>query len=248
MSEDSKKQPHEDVIRRTENLARDAEHRLPAWLRPGNPESRWPVLVALLAAIAMQRAIPERYTVVPRWPLIAMEVLLLLVLLVINPNRLTRPTKVGKAATLLLLAAITVDNTASAVVLDYHILTGKVSNDPAVLLGSGAAVFINNVIVFGIWYWEIDLGGPFARSGLKEPKRMFPDFMFPQMDKREFAPDDWKPRFLDYLYVSVTNVMAFSPTDTMPLTHRAKAMMAVQAWVAVTTVALVFARAVNVLR
>ena len=85
--------------------------------------------------------------------------------MVINPNRLTRPTQVGKAASLLLLAAITIDNTASAIVLDYHILTGKVSNDAAVLLGSGAAVFITNIIVFGIWYWEIDLGGPFARAG-----------------------------------------------------------------------------------
>ncbi|MGE5695443.1 MAG: hypothetical protein ACM4D3_09455 [Candidatus Sericytochromatia bacterium] len=248
MTKDNKKRPDESTVQRAEQLAREAEQRVPAWLRPGNPESRWPVLVALIAAIAMQRAIPERYTVVPRWPLIGMEVLLVLVLLVINPNRLTRPTVLGKAATLLLLAAITVDNTASAVVLDYHILTGKVSNDPAVLLGSGAAVFINNVIAFGIWYWEIDRGGPFARAGVKDSKRIYPDFMFPQMDKREFAPDDWSPRFLDYLYVSVTNVMAFSPTDTMPLTHRAKAMMATQAWVAVTTVALVFARAVNVLR
>ena len=240
---------HEDVVRRTEQLAKEAEQRLPAWLRPGNPESRWPVLAALITAIVMQRAIPERYTMVPRWPLVAMEALLVVVLLVTNPNRLTRPTKVGKAASLLLLAAITIDNTASAIVLDYHILTGKVSNDPAVLLGSGAAVFITNIIVFGIWYWEIDLGGPFARAGVKErdPKRVYPDFMFPQMDDRRLAPPDWEPRFFDYLYVSLTNVMAFSPTDTMPLTHRAKAMMTVQALVAVSTIALVFARAVNVL-
>ena len=68
------------------------------------------------------------------------------------------------------------------------------------------------------------------------------------MDVRRLAPADWEPRFLDYLYVSVTNVMAFSPTDTMPLTHRAKAMMTLQALVAVSTIALVFARAVNVLR
>jgi uncharacterized membrane protein len=249
MTEDSKRPPHEDVAHRAEHVAKEAEQRLPAWLRPGNPESRWPVLVALIAAIAMQRAIPERYTLVPRWPLIAMEMLLVLLLLVINPSRLTRPTTVGKAASLLLLAAITVDNTASAGVLDYHILTGKVSNDPAVLLGSGAAVFITNIIVFGIWYWEVDLGGPFARAGLKQrdPERVYPDFMFPQMDARQLAPQDWEPRFFDYLYVSLTNVMAFSPTDTMPLTRRAKAMMTVQALVAVSTIALVFARAVNVL-
>jgi uncharacterized membrane protein len=223
--------------------------RLPAWLRPGNPESRWPVLLALMSAIALQRAIPERYTLVPRWPLVAMELLLLVILLTLNPLKLDKPTNLGKVTTYVLLAAITFDNTASAIVLDFHIITGRVSNDAAVLLGSGAAVFVTNIIAFGIWYWEIDLGGPFARAGVTEraPKRLYPDFMFPQMDARQLAPDDWEPRFLDYLYLSLTNVMAFSPTDTMPLTRRAKAMMAIQSLVAVSTIALVFARAVNVL-
>ena len=250
--DDSKDQPeaHQDVVHRAQHLAKDAAQMLPAWLQPGNPESRWPVLVALISALVMQGAIPKRYTVVPRWPLLAMEVALVVVLLIINPVRLTRATRLGKAASLLLLAAITIDNTASAVVLDYHILTGTVSNDAALLLGSGAAVFITNIIVYGVWYWEIDLGGPFARAGVTErtPERRYPDFLFPQMDVRRLAPKDWEPRFLDYLYVSLTNVMAFSPTDTMPLTRRAKAMMSLQALVAVSTLALVFARAVNVLR
>jgi hypothetical protein len=241
--------PAEQVVRQAHDLAKDAGERLPAWLRPGNPESRWPVLLALMSAIALQRAIPERYTLVPRWPLVAMEVLLLVILCTINPIRLTRSTRLGAVSSLVLLAAITIDNTTSAIVLDYHIITGKISNDPAMLLGGGAAVFFTNIIVFGIWYWEIDLGGPFARAGVakRKPQRGYPDFMFPQMDARKLAPEDWEPRFFDYLYVSLTNVMAFSPTDTMPLTRRAKAMMAIQALVAVSTVALVFARAVNVL-
>jgi hypothetical protein len=250
--DDSKEQPEarQDVVHRAQHLAKDAAQILPAWLQPGNPESRWPVLVALISALVMQGAIPKRYTVVPRWPLLAMEVALIVVLLIINPIRLTRATRLSKAASLVLVAAITIDNTASAVVLDYHILTGTVSNDAALLLGSGAAVFITNIIVYGIWYWEIDLGGPFARAGVTErtPEQRYPDFLFPQMDVRRLAPKDWEPRFLDYLYVSLTNVMAFSPTDTMPLTRRAKAMMSLQALVAVSTIALVFARAVNVLR
>jgi hypothetical protein len=247
---DEPQRPREDVVHRAEQLAEEAEQQLPAWLQPGNPESRWPVLLALIAAIAMQRAIPVAYTVVPRWPLIAMELMLVLVLLILNPLRLSRFTTGGQVVSLVLLAAITIDNTASAIVLDYRILTGEVSNDAAVLLGSGAAVFITNIIAFGIWYWEMDLGGPFARAGVRarDPKRNYPDFLFPQMDVRRLAPKDWEPRFVDYLYVSVTNVMAFSPTDTMPLTHRAKAMMTLQALVAVSTIALVFARAVNVLR
>jgi hypothetical protein len=251
MTDDGMEQTHprEDVVLRADRVAEEAERRVPAWLQPGNPESRWPVLIALFAAIVLQRAIPVAYTVVPRWPLIVMELLLVIVLLIINPVRLRRSTAIGKTATVLLLAAITIDNTASAIVLDYRIITGEVSNNAAVLLGSGAAVFLTNIIVFGIWYWEIDLGGPFARAGVKQrsPQHRYPDFFFPQMDVRHLAPKDWEPRFLDYLYISITNVVAFSPTDTMPLTHRAKAMMALQAMVALSTIALVFARAVSVL-
>lgn len=220
--------------------------RVPPWLRPGNPENRWPVLIALLAAMALQLAIHRQYTVFPRWPLITLEALLLGFLVVINPNRLTRTNSVERFASVVLLAAITLDNAASAAVLDYKIVTGKVSNDPAILLGSGGAVFLTNIIVFGIWYWDVDLGGPFAR-GSGDKKTRHPDFLFPQTDNPRIAPQDWTPRFLDYLYVSFTNVVAFSPTDTMPLTPRAKIMMTLQSIVAVSTLALVIARAVNVL-
>lgn len=194
--------------------------------------------------MALQVAIPIRYTLVPRWPLISLEILLVLVLLGLNPLRLTRRTALGRTTTLVLLGAITFDNTASAILLDWHIVTGKVSNNAAVLLGSGAAIFVTNVLVFGIWYWELDRGGPLARV---DGVRRWPDFLFPQMASPDVAPKDWAPRFMDYLYVSLTNVMAFSPTDTMPMARWAKAMMAVQAMVAVSLLALVFARAVNVL-
>lgn len=238
-----------------EHWAEQGYERIPAWLRPGNPESRWPVLIALLAAMALQLAVPQQYTVVPRWPLIVLEVLLLAVLIAINPTTFSTTNRYERTASMVLLAAITLDNAASAVVLDIQILTGNVSNNPAVLLGSGGAVFLTNIIVFGIWYWETDLGGPFARAkgGPVDPsktKKRFrhPDFMFPQTENPKIAPHDWSPRFLDYLYVSFTNVVAFSPTDTMPLTRRAKSMMAVQSVIAVSTLALVIARAVNVLK
>jgi len=231
-------------MRRAEHLASGAEHHMPSWLRPGDPESRLPVLTALIIAIALQLAIPKSYTVVPRWPLITLELLLVVVLVGLNPLRLTRPTTVGRWTTYVLLAAITVDNTLSALVLDIRILNGEVSNKPAVLLGSGGAIYLTNVIVFGIWFWELDRGGPFAR---RQGARPYPDFMFPQMTARELAPPNWRPEFVDYLYVSITNVVAFSPTDTMPLSRWAKAMMTVQAIVAFTTLALVIARAVNVL-
>jgi hypothetical protein len=236
--------PVEAFVIRAERMASGAEHHVPSWLRPGDPESRLPVLSALIVAIALQLAIPKSYTVVPRWPLIALELLLVVVLVGLNPLRLSRPTTFGKWASYVLLAAITIDNTLSALVLDIRILAGEVSNKAAVLLGSGGAIFVTNVIVFGIWYWELDRGGPFAR---REGARPYPDFMFPQMTERELAPPNWRPEFADYLYVSITNVVAFSPTDTMPMARWAKAMMSVQAMVSLTTLALVIARAVNVL-
>jgi hypothetical protein len=237
--------PVEAFVHRTRRIAADAEHHVPSWLKPGSPENRLPVVAAIIAVIALQRAIPERYTVVPRWPLIILETSLLVVLLIINPLRLSRRTTAGRWTSLGLTVAITVDNTASAVVLDYRILSGDVSNDAAVLLGSGGAIFVTNVIAFGIWYWELDRGGPFARRAGEHP---YPDFLFPQMSDARNAKPDWRPTFVDYLYVSFTNVVAFSPTDTMPLSRWAKTMMTVQACVSMSTLALVIARAVNVLK
>jgi hypothetical protein len=236
----------EEFVKRAERLASDAEQRVPSWLRPGDPESRLPVLTALIVAITLQLLIPKAYTLVPRWPLVAAEVLLLAVLVVLNPVRLTRSTLLGKYATWVLLGAITVDNTLSAVVLNARIISGEVSKDAGLLLGSGAAIFVTNIIVFGIWYWELDRGGPFAR---REGTRPYPDFLFPQMDPdtAKLARPGWRPTFLDYLYVSFTNVVAFSPTDTMPLSRWAKMMMTTQSLVALTTAGLVIARAVNVL-
>ena len=272
----------------------ESTQQLPVWQRPAVPEDRWPVFIAVIAVISLQRAIPLEYTVLPRWPLILLEGLLLAVLALINPVpqtprvrlrtatvlivlgaiaavlgwpliaggvavllvmtaitpiRLTRFTKIGHAITLVLLAAITLDNTASAVLLGYRIVTGVVSNSPAVLMGSGSAVFITNIIVFGIWYWLIDLGGPTGRAGAdtRDSASRYPDFVFPQTEKPDLAPPGWQPRFLDYLYASFTNVVAFSPADTVPLTPRAKALMALQSVIALSTLVLVLARAINVL-
>jgi hypothetical protein len=104
---------------------------------------------------------------------------------------------------------------------------------------------VTNVVVFGLWYWELDRRGPVARAhGLLQQ----PDFLFPQMQAADLVGPDWEPRFLDYLYLAFTNVTAFSPTDTLPLSRWAKMLMAVQSGLALSLVALVFARAVNVLR
>ena len=115
---------------------------------------------------------------------------------------------------------------------------------PSELLLAGGAIWLTNVIVFGVWYWEFDRGGPVARAAGSQP---YPDFVFPQMTNPELAPADWEPGFVDYLYVSFTNAMAFSPTDVMPMTRWAKLTMLTQSLISVVTLVLVVARAVNIL-
>jgi uncharacterized membrane protein len=200
--------------------------------------------MAIAVAIGLQLALPERYGMRPQWVLPGLEVLLLIALTILNPVRLTRSTTWGRWAAIAVVAIITIDNSISAVVLDHAIIIGQASNDAPTLLTSGAAIYVTNTIAFGLWYWEVDRGGPFARTAGTNPH---PDFLFPQMTSPQLAPADWEPRFLDYLYVSFTNVVAFSPTDTLPLSRGVKALMAAQSLVALSTIALVIARAVNVL-
>ena len=217
---------------------------VPAWLRATSPENRLPVALAILVAVALQLRLPDRYGLRPGWLLPALEVALLLILTAINPVRLHRSTRLGRIVSIALVAVITLDNTISAVGLDASILGGYTGQDAVGLLGSGAAIYGTNIIAFGIWYWELDRGGPFVRAA---GSRLHPDFLFPQMSDPHLAPPDWEPLFFDYLYVSLTNVFAFSPTDTLPLSRWAKALMSLQSLVALSTTALVVARAVNVL-
>jgi hypothetical protein len=112
------------------------------------------------------------------------------------------------------------------------------------LIVASVGIWLTNVIVFGLWYWELDRGGPYARHREDHPE---PDFLFPQMCTPGAGRPDWAPGFTDYLYVSLTNATAFSPTDTMPLTPMAKLLMGGQAIASLLTVAVVASRAVNIL-
>ena len=112
------------------------------------------------------------------------------------------------------------------------------------LLFYATQIWFTNVLVFGLWYWELDRGGPGERCASRHRE---PDFLFPQMANPGAATFDWHPSFVDYLYVSFTNATAFSPTDTMPLTEWAKVLMMIQSLASLITVALVAARAVNIL-
>jgi uncharacterized membrane protein len=219
---------------------------LPAWLRPTHGEPRWPVTLAVLVAIALQVLLPDRETLPLHWLLPTLEGALLVGLIAANPVRIGSRSRFVQPASLLLVILITVANAASAILLVRVILESKGGSGNATgLLATGAAIWLTNVIAFGLWYWEFDRGGPVERARATSP---YPDLMFPQMSSPSLAAPDWEPRFPDYLYLAFTNATAFSPTDVMPMARWAKMTMTVQSAVSLVLAALVIARAVNILK
>lgn len=217
---------------------------LPAWLRCTEGEQRLPVTVTVVVAIVLQIGLPRRFALQPHYLLPVLETALAGGLMAANPRRI-RPSRVLRGASLALIGIITVANTFSAFTLVRELINGTAGDNAGPLLATGAAIWGTNIIVFALWYWELDRGGPVARALAHSPH---PDFLFTQMQAPEVAPPDWEPAFLDYLYLSFTNATAFSPTDVMPLARWAKMMMLVQSAVSMVAVALVIARAVNILK
>ncbi|MDA8045649.1 MAG: hypothetical protein M0Z30_10480 [Actinomycetota bacterium] len=226
--------------------ARAMEERLrPAWRRATDGEHRIPVAAAVAAAIALQLLLPDRLVIHPSWLLPTLEGLLMIGLIAANPKRMNRTSVTLRSASVTLIALISLANAWSSAELISGIVNGTSGDNASVLLARGASIYLTNIIVFALWYWEWDRGGPVARA---QGARPHPDFLFPQMVQSGIAPAEWRPNFIDYLYVSFTNASAFSPTDTMPLSRWAKMLMLVQASVALLTVAFILARAVNILK
>jgi hypothetical protein len=143
-----------------------------------------------------------------------------------------------------LIGFVSAANIYSLAVLSKFLLHHVVRSGDELIV-SGVVIWLTNFLIFGLWYWELDRGGPGKRaSGHDEP----PDLLFPQMSDDRIEPRDWRPKFIDYLYVSLTNATAFSPTDTMPLTPMAKSVMGVQSLVSLVTIGLIVSRAVNILQ
>jgi hypothetical protein len=217
--------------------------RQPAWARPTRTEHRWPAAVAIAVSIGLQLVLPDQLVPPGRYVLPGLELALLLGLVAVNPFRLNRESTLLRWAGLVLTGLLGLANAWSVVLLVLGLLTGRFDSAPQ-LLGSGGAIWLTNVVAFALVYWELDRGGPPARAAAVDDR---PDFLFPQMTSPGLADPDWEPVFFDYLYLSFTNVTAFSPTDVLPLSRWAKATMMVQAAVSLIVVVLVVARAINTL-
>jgi uncharacterized membrane protein len=210
---------------------------------PPTTEPFWPAQATILAAIALQLLLPGRLTAGPSWLVPSLEGALLLGLFIVTPNELEDEHPRRRRIALSLTAFVTAANIYSLAALTHFLLHHQVSNGRTLIV-SGVLIWLTSFLIFALWYWELDRGGPGRRSAGRDAP---PDFLFPQMTDDHIEPRDWRPKFIDYLYVSLTNNTAFSPTDTMPLTPISKVVMGIQSVVSLLTLGLIISRAVNVL-
>src|SRR3954452_4326179 len=209
-------------------------------------ESRWPPVASLLGfmglTIALRRALPEQRLVNGPWVVPAIELLLLVVLLSADAGTRTKRTTWLRPVSLALVSLLLLAALWATAVLIYHLIIGaKVTEEAGPLLAAGTLVWLGNNLAFALMYWLMDSGGPIIRA-----LRPFAiDFAFTQHMSPELTRPGWRPTFLDYLHVGFTNATAFSPTDVLPLTHRAKYAMLAQSTIALALFGLIVARAVN---
>lgn len=214
------------------------------WLKPHRGEHRLAVSLVVVLVITLQFLLPKELSLGFQRYICGLEALLLISLIILTPRRIDSHNAPTRNLSIVLTSVMTISNTSSAFKLIDGLAQGTIT-DANKLLVSGGSIWLANIVIFSLWFWELDRGGPGARAEARDP---VPDFLFPQMTAPEFSEKDWHPRFFDYLYISVTNASAFSPTDTAPLSRWAKILMMVQSLTSLVTVGLVIARAVNILK
>jgi hypothetical protein len=216
-------------------------------------EARLPSALVVVAAIALYALLPEQLILGPRLVIPALEVVLLAALIIVNPRRMTRDNLWERAIALSLVGLIAVANAIALVLLLRQLVTSGNSRAVELLIAAGQ-VWLTNVIVYGLAFWELDRGGPVARTHLPRHELAQADFRFPQDEDHDTVDEvrvgsskvsDWVPAIVDYLYVSLSNSSAFSPTDTMPLSTRAKILMGIESTSALVTSVLVIAKGVG---
>ncbi|GHF61779.1 hypothetical protein HNQ07_004205 [Deinococcus metalli] len=219
---------------------------------PPPPESLWPARLAILAVIGLNLVLSEHLTLGPTWLLPSLEVLLLLPLVVVRGRARRHLIRMGPQAltwardsrhlAIAVIALLHLTNLSSLALLVLSLLRGSSASGVSLLAGA-LNIWVTNVLVFSLWYWELDQAGPLRRALAGTP----PDFRYPQMGLTPTMPP-WRPMYLDYLFLAFTNGSAFSPTDALPLSRRAKGLMMLQAATSMLTVVLVASRAVNILK
>ena len=219
------------------------EHRQPDDQPRG--ERRGPVVVVLLAAIGIPFLMPQHLVPGPVWLEPVILAGLLVTMLTVDPGRIDQRSGQAHYTRLAIVVTLVAGAGWATAVLTRDLIYGKaaITNSGPALLRAGALVWIGLVISFAFLYWELDLGGPGERA---HRRREYPDLAFPQDLAAEVRRPGWRPVFFDYLYLGMTNGLAFSPTDVMPIAHWAKLAMGIQSIASLALLGLVVARAVNI--
>jgi hypothetical protein len=209
-------------------------------------ERWWPVALAIVVVAGLHVILPARYRVQPAWVVPAVTLALLAVLIIGDPGRIDRQKTWLRVVTGVVIAFITLANLVAAVRLVVDILTDNklFASNAGALLATGGVIWVTNVIAFGLLYWDLDRGGAAARAHHPDKN---PAFVFPEMQHSEYVAAGWVPRFVDYLSLGFWTATAVSPTDISAIKPWAKLLMMLEAGGSVALVALVIARAINIL-
>lgn len=211
-------------------------------MHPIGRKELWHAQLVFLLAVILQFTIPNALRFGDKYTIAVIEIILVASIGLTAPKRHISFKGFNRTIAILLIGVVSFANLSSLALVINGLLNG--SQVPGKQLVVAAfAIFITNIIAFSLWYWEIDSPG---LTGLKKHDAS-PKFDFPQMESKLKEGESWEPTYFDYLYISITNASAFSPTDTLPLTHTTKALMSVQSLISLLTVVLVTARAVNIL-
>lgn len=215
-------------------------------VKPPRMEPRWPVALAIVVVIFLLVVLPGRFRLFPVWYLYVAGTTVLAPMVAVTLSAAkTRWLRIERMVTLVFVAIVAAGTLAALAHLIVAMVRRSTEMHGLTLLTSSVAIWVTNVLIFSLLYWQIDRGGPGVRASGMSPR---PDWLFPQ----EGAPSadllpDWGPTFVDYLFLAFSTATAFSPTDVLPLTPRAKMMMMLESSISLVTIVIVAARAINVL-
>jgi hypothetical protein len=219
-------------------------------------ESRWPAAGTILVALALYALLPSSFPPIARYAITAVGLALLVMAIVINPLKTPSQKPWSRPVAITLAAFLAVANEIDLVQLIIRLVQPAQQGDAPVLLIAAVQVWVVNIIAFGYIFWQLDRGGPVTRTQAKRSELPEADFRFPQDEDYDSAPEvainsskrsGWTANFVDYLYFSLSNAMAFSPPDAVPLTNRTKILVGVEALGAYALLVLVIARTVSLL-
>lgn len=212
---------------------------------PHSIEPRWPVALTILVVLVLLTVLPDRVRLVPAWvPFLLSTIIFAAMAFVPLTGGSGRSLRIERLVLLLFYLIVSAGTVASLAYLTYEMINHSTELGGLELLTSSIAVWVDNVLMFSLLYWQVDRGGPEGRLKQSIPRR---DWAFPQDDIAEAEFAHWHPTFVDYLFLAYTTATAFSPTDALPLTARAKLLMMVESSISLATILVVVSRAINIL-